>query len=112
MSTVVRTDAVRTAPPAAQLRIPSSAEIQLSTALNWLARATRGRLSERVIASAMAHHRETRCEPAVLVGAAVQFLAMNCDREPDELNRYWHLADQISARERSRYLNTDEKDLL
>lgn len=98
-------------PPAHLFKIPSAAA-QLSTALNWLAVASKGRLSEQIIQSAMSHQRQRGTEPGILIAAAVQFLAVGADREPDAINRYWHIVDQISARERARYLHTDEKDLL
>jgi hypothetical protein len=97
--------------PAHLLQIPPTPAAQLSTGLSWLAVVTRGRLSDRVIESALAHQRQVRTEPAVLVAAAVQFLVEGADSEPDQLNRFWHIADQISARERCRYLGLEEKDL-
>jgi len=98
--------------PAHRLQIADTAEQQLSAALSWVAVASGGRLTQRVIDAAMRHHRATRCEPAILIAAAVQYLVTGSDREDDHLNRYWHIADQTSARERARYLNTEESELL
>ena len=47
----------------------------------------------------------------VLVAAAVQYLVSDSDREPDHLNRFWAIANLVSARERARYLNMEEDDL-
>lgn len=102
----------RRAPPAALLRIPNTAALQLSTALNWLAVVSKGRLGDAVIQSIMAHHRITGSDPAVMIASAVQFLAMGADHQPDQLNRFWHIADQVSARERARYMNVKESELL
>lgn len=60
----------------------------------------------------MEHQRRTRCEPAILEAAIIQYLIANADKEPDFLNRYWHLVDQVSARTRARYINKlEEVDL-
>lgn len=98
------------ASPARHLRLPGAAT-ELSADLAWLALVTRGRIDRTLTRSIMEHHRRTRCEPAILVAAAIQYLIHNADREPDSLNRYWHLADQVSARTRSRYLYIEEQDL-
>jgi hypothetical protein len=101
----------QSAPEARHLRIPDSAAGQLSVALNWLDLASGGRLSREVIDAAMRHRRELDTPPGVLIAAAVQYLVLDCDREPDRLNRYWTLANQVSARERARYLNLEESEL-
>lgn len=98
--------------PAHRLRIPSTAEIQLSTGLAWVAEASRGRLSDQIVESALQHYRVLRTEPGILIAAAVQYLVSGSDREDDPLNRYWHIVNQVSARERARYLNLEEKELL
>jgi hypothetical protein len=99
-------------PPAHLSRIPSSAAAQLSTGLNWLKVVSGGRLDKQMIQAIMVHQRQRKTEPAILLAAAVQFLAIGADHEPDQLNRYWHIADQISARERARYMNLNESDLM
>ena len=86
--------------------------MQLSAALNWIDVASRGRIGPDLIALVMLHQRERSAEPAILIAAAVQYLISNSDREDDRINRYWHIADQISARERARYMNMDEGDLI
>lgn len=100
------------APAASQFRIPTTAELQLSEGLNWLAVASKKRLSAQVVTAIMDHHRERGTEPGILLAAAVAFLVAGADRQTNPLNRYWHIADQISARERARYLNVDEKELI
>ena len=100
------------APPAHQFRIPTTAELQLSEGLNWLRATSKRRLSAEIVNSAMDHYRERGTEPAILLAAAVAFLVAGADKQPGQLNRYWHIADQVSARERARYLNTDEKELI
>lgn len=97
--------------PAHRYRIPDESESQLAAALAWIALASQGRLGQDVIDSAMRHHRSRRTEPGILIAAAVQYLLSGSDREPDCINRYWHIADQVSARERARYLNLEEKEL-
>lgn len=97
--------------PAHRSRIPPDAETQLAAALAWIAVASRGRLSQPLIDSAMSHHRTRRTEPGILIAAAIQYLLTGADREDDRVNRFWHIADQISARERARYLNIREEDL-
>jgi hypothetical protein len=47
-----------------------------------------------------------------LLAAAIQYLVAGADRSEDRINRYWHIADQVSARERCRYLEMNEKELL
>lgn len=86
--------------------------VQLSAALAWLALASKGRVDGTLTRAVVEHHRRTRCDPAVLVAACVQYLIAGADREPDALNRYWHIADQVSARTRARYLNIEQDDLL
>ena len=94
------------------MAIPPTAQMQLSAALAWIAVASGGRLTSVLIESIIRHHRSVRTEPGVLIAAAIQYLISGSDREADWLNRYWHIADQVSARERSRYLNTSEKELM
>lgn len=99
------------ASPARHLRLPTAAA-ELSADLAWLSLVTRGRVTRQLIDSIMEHHRKTRCEPAILIAAAIQYLIVGADREPDNINRYWHLADQVSARTRTRYLYIEESELL
>ena len=80
--------------------------------LNWLDLISRGRLGRRLIAAAMLHQRRVGTEPGILIAAAVQYLAAGLDRHDDFLNQYWHIVNQVSARERARYLNLEEEDLL
>lgn len=98
--------------PARGVRIPAVPADQLSAALNWLSLASKGRVTRELIAAVMLHHRRTACDPAILIATTVQYLISSSDREDDWLNRFWHLADQVSARGRARYLNLDEGDLL
>ena len=98
------------AAPARHLRLPT-APAELSADLAWLALASKGRVTNTLIRSIMEHQRRTRCEPAILVAAVIQYLILGADREPDNINRYWHLADQVSARTRSRYLYIEESEL-
>jgi len=100
------------APEARHLRIPQTAAEQLSAALNWIDVASKGRLGRDLIAAAMRHRRSVGTEPGILIAAAIQFLICSADREPDKLNRYWTLVNQVSARERARYLNMEESELL
>lgn len=95
-----------------RIQIPPTAQMQLSAGLNWVDVASRNRLGPDLIAAIMRHHRDRRTEPAVLIAAAVQYLVSGSDREDDRINRYWHIADQVSARERARYLNMEEVELL
>lgn len=99
-------------PVAHRIQIPPTAQMQLSAGLNWLDVVSRGRLGEDLIAAVCYHRRDRHTEPAVLIAAAVQYLVSGSDREGDRVNRYWHIADQISARERARYLNVGESELL
>lgn len=101
----------KTAPEARHLRIPSTAAGQLSAALNWIDLVSEGRLSREIINAAMRHRRELDTPPGVLIAAAVQYLISDSDREPDRMNRYWTLVNQVSARERARYLNLEESEL-
>lgn len=80
-------------------------------ALNWIDLVSGGRLAREVIDAAMRHRRELDTPPGVLIAAAIQYLVLQADREPDRLNRYWTLVNQVSARERSRYLNLEESEL-
>lgn len=100
------------APVAHRSRIPPDAETQLAAALAWIAESSRGRLSRALIRSIMKHQRDRRTEPGILIAAAIQYLLTGSDREEDQLNRYWHIADQVSARERARYLNIEEDKLI
>lgn len=102
----------KTAPEARHLRIPETPADQLSAALNWIDVASRGRLGKDIIASAMRHRRAVDTEPGILIAAAIQFLICRADEQDDRLNRYWTLANQVSARERARYLNLEESELL
>lgn len=99
-------------PAAHRVRIPPTPGTQLSTGLHWLALSSRGRLTKDVIAAAIRHQRERNTDPSVLIAAAVQYLVADCDKADDRVNRYWHIADQVSARARARYLNLDESELL
>lgn len=80
-------------------------------ALNWIDLASGGRLSREVIEAAMRHRRELDTPPGVLIAAAIQYLVSDSDREPDRLNRYWTIANLVSARECARYLNLEESEL-
>jgi len=106
-----RVNGVTAAPPARHLRIAPTAQDQLSASLNWIDVAARGRLGREVIESAMSHQREVDCPPGILIAAAVQYLISDSDREPDFLNRFWTIANLVSARERARYLNMEEDAL-
>lgn len=99
-------------PAAHRVRIPPTPGTQLSTGLHWLALSSRGRLSNDVIAAAIRHQHERDTDPSVLIAAAVQYLVSGCDSAEDRVNRYWHIADQVSARARARYLNIEEGELI
>lgn len=98
------------ASPARHLKLPS-APAELAADLAWLSLVSKGRITKTLVKSIMEHQRRTRCEPAILIAAAIQYLIHSADREPDALNRYWHLVDQVSARTRSRYLYIEEQEL-
>ena len=103
--------AARRVAPARHLRIPESASDELSADLAWLALASKGRVTKALTASIMEHQRRTQCVPAVLIAAVVQYLILKADGEQDNINRYWHLVDQVSARTRARYLYIPESEL-
>jgi hypothetical protein len=85
---------------------------QLADALAWLAASgARGALPASMIYAIMAHQRNTETDPSILITAAVRYLSSRQAREDDRLNRYWHIADQVSAQARARYQGTEEKDL-
>lgn len=97
---------------ARNVKIPPTGASQLATALNWVDVASGGRLGNQIVQAAIRHHRSRHTEPGILIAAAIQYLVSDSDRKPDRVNRFWHLVDQVSARERSRYLNMEESELM
>lgn len=97
--------------PEFESRLPPP-ERQLAEALAWLAAAApRDALPAPAIYAIMAHQRTVHTDPSILISAAVRYLATRKNREDDRLNRYWHIADQVSAQARARYQGTEEGDL-
>lgn len=86
--------------------------MSLSTALAWVNRASHGRFNDSLVRSAMRHHRERDTDPAILVHAALVWLALDCSKTVDPVNQYWHIVDQVSAQVRSRYVMMDPERLI
>jgi hypothetical protein len=86
--------------------------LALSGQLAWVNRASKGRFNDRMVRSAVRHHRERGTDPAILVCAAVVWLSLSLDRSPDPLNQYWHLVDTVSAQVRSAYFRVDPSELM
>ena len=65
----------------------------------------KARLAETIAA----HHRVVRTDPAILIGALVEWCADGCT----QLRQYWDRVDKVSERVRGRYHlkeNDDELD--
>lgn len=91
--------------------LPAGA-LSLSSSLAWINRSSKGRFNDRMVLAAVRHHRAVGTDPAILVHAAVVWLALGCEKRPDPLNQYWHLVDQVSAQTRSRYMDVDMENLI
>lgn len=85
---------------------------QLTRGLAWLAAAApKDALPAGMIRSIQQHQVATGADPSILLATAVTYLATRRSREDDRLNRYWAIADQVSAQARARYQGIEAKDL-
>lgn len=91
-------------------RFPSRT-LQLGQVLAWLGAASDGRLTEDLAVNLVRHQRATETDPAIVLMAAVTWLSIGADAEPDGVKQLWYLVDRVSAQVRSRYTILDEKSL-